>query len=44
MRARRWLNADAAHLAEQVRERAPGLLVLNFGGNERVDPSLSEVV
>lgn len=41
MRARRWLNADAAHLKAQVAARAPGLLVLSFGGNERVDESLS---
>lgn len=41
MRARRWLNADAAHLAGQIAQRAPDLLVLNFGGNERVDGDLS---
>jgi len=42
MRARRWLNADQAHLEEQVEARAPDLVVLNFGGNERVDPNLSK--
>lgn len=41
MRARRWTNADAGHLKGQVAARAPGLIVLNFGGNERVDESLS---
>lgn len=42
MRARRWLNADKGHLEDQVETRAPDLVVLNFGGNERVDPSLSK--
>lgn len=42
MRARRWLNADKAHLEEQVETRAPDLVVLNFGGNERVDSGLSK--
>lgn len=41
MRARRWLNADAAHIKAQLAQRAPELLVLNFGGNERVDGDLS---
>jgi lysophospholipase L1-like esterase len=41
LRARRWQNADAAHLAGQLQKRKPELLVLNFGGNERVDPGLS---
>ena len=42
MRARRWLNADKAHLEAQVGTRAPDLLVLNFGGNERVDGNLTK--
>jgi lysophospholipase L1-like esterase len=42
MRARRWLNADERHLEEQVEARGVSLVVLSFGGNERVDPSLSE--
>lgn len=42
MRARRWLNADPEHLEGQVEARKPALVVLNFGGNERVDPALSE--
>lgn len=41
MRARRWLNADAEHLEQQVAARRPDLLVLNFGGNERVDAGLT---
>lgn len=41
MRARRWLNADQAHLKAQVATRAPELVVVNFGGNERVDENLS---
>ncbi|MCB9727492.1 MAG: hypothetical protein H6744_02230 [Deltaproteobacteria bacterium] len=44
LRARRWQNADEEHLAGQVRARRPDLLVLNFGGNERVDPGLSAEV
>lgn len=42
MRARRWLNADKAHLEWQVETRAPDLVVLNFGGNERVDGGLTK--
>ncbi len=41
MRARRWLRADAAHQKRVVAARAPTLLVLNYGGNERVDHDLS---
>lgn len=41
IRARRWLNADADHLKGQLAQRDPDLLVLNFGGNERVDEGLS---
>jgi lysophospholipase L1-like esterase len=41
LRARRWQNANAEHLAGQLKSRRPDLLVLNFGGNERVDPGLS---
>ncbi|MEZ4266356.1 MAG: GDSL-type esterase/lipase family protein [Myxococcota bacterium] len=41
LRARRWQNADAEHLTGQLKKRRPDLLVLNFGGNERVDPGLS---
>lgn len=42
LRARRWLNADADHLKAQVEQRKPDLIVLNFGGNERVDPGLKK--
>lgn len=42
MRARRWLNADKDHLSGQVGTRAPDLVVLNFGGNERVDGGLTK--
>jgi lysophospholipase L1-like esterase len=41
IRARRWLNADAEHLVEQMEQRRPDLVVMNFGGNERVDAGLS---
>ena len=41
LRARRWRKADEEHLRAQVAMRAPRLLVLAFGGNERVDPQLS---
>lgn len=41
VRARRWQNADEAHLKAQVAARAPDLIVVNFGGNERVDNDLS---
>lgn len=41
MRARRLRNVDGDHLAEQVKARDPRLLVVNFGGNERVDGDLS---
>ncbi len=42
IRGRRWLNADASHLSQQVGKRAPDLIVLNFGGNERADDGLSK--
>ncbi len=42
MRARRWLNADADHVRDQVATRSPDLVVLHFGGNERVDENLSK--
>jgi len=42
MRARRWLNANQDHLEKQVETRAPDLVVLNFGGNERVDAGLTK--
>ncbi|MDP6943037.1 MAG: GDSL-type esterase/lipase family protein [Myxococcota bacterium] len=41
LRARRWRKADEAHLHAQVASRGVALLVLAFGGNERVDPALS---
>ena len=41
LRARRWRKADESHLLAQVALRGVDLLVLAFGGNERVDPSLS---
>jgi lysophospholipase L1-like esterase len=37
-RARRLLNYDPAHIADQMRLRDPDLLVLGFGGNEADDP------
>lgn len=41
LRARRWSKANAEHLRHQIALRSPDLLVVNFGGNERVDPGLS---
>lgn len=41
LRARRWRKADEEHLRQQVEMRDPRLLVLAFGGNERIDPGLS---
>ncbi|MFT7583454.1 MAG: lysophospholipase L1-like esterase, partial [Myxococcota bacterium] len=41
MRARRWGKADAEHMKTQVAMRKPDLVVVNFGGNERVDNDLS---
>ncbi|GMV42620.1 MAG: hypothetical protein AMXMBFR64_43360 [Myxococcales bacterium] len=40
-RAARLLNADADHMAGQVRHRDPDLIVLAFGGNEAVDRRMS---
>jgi lysophospholipase L1-like esterase len=37
-RARRLLFYDEHHIAEQMRLRAPDLLILGFGGNEADDP------
>ena len=36
-RGARLLNADADHMARQIRHRSPDLLVLAFGGNEACD-------
>ena len=41
IRARRWRKADSGHIAAQLRSRGVDLVVLNFGGNERVDRDLS---
>ncbi len=41
IRARRWRKANAEHIAGQVRARGVDLIVLAFGGNERVDRDLS---
>jgi lysophospholipase L1-like esterase len=41
IRARRWRKADKDHMAAQVQARGVDLIVLNFGGNERVDRDLS---
>lgn len=41
LRARRWRKADEKHLADQVATRGVHLVVLAFGGNERVDANLS---
>jgi lysophospholipase L1-like esterase len=42
IRARRYVQyMDRAHMAEQVRLRGLDLVVINFGGNERVDGDLS---
>jgi len=40
-RANRLLNADPAHLAEQVKHRSPDLLVIAFGGNEAGDERMN---
>jgi len=40
-RANRLLNADADHFAEQVKHRAPDLLVIAFGGNEAGDERMN---
>ena len=41
LRARRWRKADEEHLRAQVESRGVHLIVLAFGGNERVDSRLS---
>ena len=41
LRARRWRKADEQHLSQQVASRGLDLIVVAFGGNERVDPNLS---
>lgn len=40
-RGLRWVQADADHLKTVMTQRAPDLLILNYGGNERSD-KLSE--
>jgi hypothetical protein len=40
-RGLRWLQADTAHVQAVMAQRAPDLLVFNYGGNERAD-KLSE--
>jgi lysophospholipase L1-like esterase len=40
-RANRLLNAEPTHLAEQVKHRAPDLLVIAFGGNEAGDERMN---
>ncbi len=36
-RGTRWLNANEAHLSTVLKQRNPDLVVLNYGGNERID-------
>ena len=36
-RGTRWLNANEAHLSTVLRQRNPDLVILNYGGNERID-------
>lgn len=36
-RARRWLQADASHIAAQTKARGTDLVVLNYGANSRND-------
>ena len=36
-RGTRWLNANEAHMATALRQRNPDLVILNYGGNERID-------
>ena len=40
-RARGWSRADTAHLEGQLMDRGVSLLIVNFGGNERIDKHLS---
>lgn len=40
IRARRWRNADPDHMRDQIARRGLDLMVVNYGGNERVDPGL----
>ena len=42
LRARGLLRINAAHFSEQVRLRAPHLVAIHFGGNERVDARLTK--
>jgi lysophospholipase L1-like esterase len=37
-RGTRWTQANAEHLQAVMSDRAPDLLILNYGGNERQDP------
>ena len=41
LRARRWRKADEQHLSDQVAARGLDLIVVAFGGNERVDSNLN---
>ena len=41
LRARRWRKADEQHLSDQVAARGLDLIVVAFGGNERVDSNLT---
>jgi lysophospholipase L1-like esterase len=36
-RGTRWLNANEAHLRTVLQQRSPDLVILNYGGNERID-------
>ncbi len=36
-RGTRWLNADEHHLQAQIQQRPVDLLIVNYGGNERMD-------
>ena len=36
-RGTRWLNANEAHMTTVIKQRNPDLVILNYGGNERID-------
>ena len=36
-RGTRWLNANERHLMTALKQRNPDLVILNYGGNERID-------
>ncbi len=36
-RGTRWLTANEAHMTTMLKQRNPDLVILNYGGNERID-------